>query len=101
MINYKELKIQKYKAHSWLKRMILLDDTCCFISQVLQTQGGQGYGVNLDVCLGKEDPTTFFNDGIRKIDFVLVVEENVKNCAESDGIGDGFNNSDNIDTSSK
>jgi hypothetical protein len=30
-------------------------------------------GVNLDVCRGgKEDPTTFFKDGVRKIDFVLV-----------------------------
>ena len=24
---------------------------------------------------GQEDPTTFFNDGVRKIDFVLVFEE--------------------------
>ena len=63
---------------------------------------GKGQGVNLDVCcFGKEDPTTFFNDGIRKIDFVMVVEENVKDFAESDGFGESFNTNDNIDDSSK
>ena len=80
---------------------VIFELTQYFIPQVLQTQGGRGHGVNLDVCLGKEDPTTFFNDGIRKIDFVLVVEENVKDFTESDGYGDGFNSSDNIDNSSK
>lgn len=55
--------------------------------------------MNLDVCFGKEDPTTFLNDGIRKIDFVLVVEENAKDFAESDGFTDGFNA--NTDDSSK
>ena len=69
--------------------------------QVVHTKHGQDQGVNLDVCFGKEDPTTFFNDGIRKIDFVLVVEENVKDFAESDGFGEGFNTNDNIDDSSK
>lgn len=76
----------------------------CYISlQVLHAKQGQGHGVNLDVCFGKEDPTTFFNDGIRKIDFVLVVEENVSDFKrESDvGPGDGFNPNDNVDDSSK
>merc|ERR1712223_2048837 len=68
---------------------------------VLHSNKGQDHGVNLDVCFGKEDPTTFFNDGVRKIDFVLVVEENVKDFAESDGFGEGFNANENIDDSSK
>ena len=67
--------------------------------QVLHSNKGQDHGVNLDVCFGKEDPTTFLNDGIRKIDFVLVVEENAKDFAESDGFTDGFNA--NTDDSSK
>ena len=48
--------------------------------------GGGGLGVNLDICVGKEDPTTFFNDGVRKIDFVLVFEETLK----ADGAGDDY-----------
>ena len=35
-------------------------------------------GVNLDMMRPKDDPTTYFNDGIRKIDFVLVFEETGK-----------------------
>ena len=69
--------------------------------QVLHTKQGQDHGVNLDVCFGKEDPTTFLNDGVRKIDFVLVVEENAKDFAESDGFGEGINPNGNIDDSSK
>lgn len=72
-----------------------------FTFQVLHTNKGQDHGVNLDVCFGKEDPTTFLNDGVRKIDFVLVVEENAKDFAESDGFTDGFNPNGNIDDSSK
>jgi len=34
--------------------------------------------VPLQICRGKEDPTTFFNDQKRKIDFVLVYEEDKK-----------------------
>jgi len=46
-------------------------------NDVLGSNGG--VGVNLDFCgAGKEDPTTFFNDGVRKIDFVLVFEETLK-----------------------
>ena len=67
---------------------------------MLQSQGGQNHAVNLDVCVGKEDPTTFFNDGFRKIDFVLVVEENVKDLAEAD-FGDGFNAEEGLNDSSK
>ena len=72
-----------------------------YFLQVVHTKQGHDHGVNLDVCFGKEDPTTFFNDGVRKIDFVLVVEENVKDFAESDGFGEGFNANENIDDSSK
>jgi hypothetical protein len=47
-----------------------------FCHQVVHTDHGHNNGssgVNLDICRGgKEDPTTFFRDGIRKIDFVLV-----------------------------
>ena len=46
--------------------------------------GGVGGGVNLDICVGKEDPTTFFNDGARKIDFVLVFEETKDGTDEFD-----------------
>ena len=35
-------------------------------------------GVNLDMVKAKDDATTYFNDGLRKIDFVLVYEENAK-----------------------
>jgi hypothetical protein len=69
--------------------------------QVLHNKHGQDHGVNLDVCFGKDDPTTFFNDGVRKIDFILVVEESVKDFAESDGFVEGLNPNDNIDDSSK
>ena len=31
--------------------------------------------VDLDLIRGKDDPTTYFEDGIRKIDFILVFEE--------------------------
>ena len=39
-------------------------------------------GVNLDLVKAIDDPTTFFNDGIRKIDFVLVYEESAKDTME-------------------
>ena len=34
--------------------------------------------VPLEISIGKEDPTTFFKDQKRKIDFVLVYEEDKK-----------------------
>ena len=44
--------------------------------------------MNLDFCgAGKEDPTTFFNDGVRKIDFVLVFEETLKSEEDFDTAG--------------
>ena len=60
--------------------MILLKFLILFFrQQVVHTDHGPnngasgGGGVNLDICRGgKEDPTTFFRDGIRKIDFVMV-----------------------------
>lgn len=36
-----------------------------------------GKGVNLDLIHGHDDQTTFFADGVRKIDFVLVYEERI------------------------
>ena len=65
---------------AWFVR-ILFDFS--FLFQVLQTHTGHE-GVNLDGCIGKEDPTTFFNDGMRRIDFVLVFEETVKDAAEAE-----------------
>ena len=61
--------------------------TICFDNlQVLGSNGG--VGVNLDFCgAGKEDPTTFFNDGVRKIDFVLVFEETLKSEDDFDTAG--------------
>lgn len=45
----------------------------CLFFQVVHADGHDGQGVNLDICRGgKEDPTTFFRDGVRKIDFVMV-----------------------------
>ena len=32
----------------------------------------------LEICRGKDDPTTFFKDQKRKVDFVLVYEEDKK-----------------------
>ena len=32
----------------------------------------------LEICRGKDDPTTFFKDLKRKVDFVLVYEEDKK-----------------------
>ncbi len=51
--------------------------------QILQDSSGKSglvvtrrHGVvDLDLCRGIEDPTTYFRDGLRKIDFVLVWEE--------------------------
>lgn len=39
-------------------------------------------GVNLDMVKPKDDPTTYFNDGLRKIDFILVYEESPKDTLE-------------------
>jgi hypothetical protein len=50
--------------------------------QVLPPGAKEAMGVNLDMLQAKDDPTTFFSDGIRKIDFVLVYEETVKDTLD-------------------
>ena len=59
------------------------------IFQVLPAGAHNDTGVNLDLIKPKDDPTTYFNDGLRKIDFVLVYEESPKDTMEfPDGIVD-------------
>ena len=74
-----------------------------FCSQVLQPGVKGGQGVNLDMVRAKDDPTTFFNDGLRKIDFVLVYEETAKDIDE--GLPENLDNAafdpENIDQISK
>ena len=53
-----------------------------FLFQVLPQGVKNDYGVNLDLVKPKDDPTTYFNDGLRKIDFVLVYEETSKDAME-------------------
>ena len=36
----------------------------------------------MDLVKAIDDPTTFFNDGVRKIDFVLVYEESPKDTLD-------------------
>ena len=50
--------------------------------QVLPQGVKNDYGVNLDLVKPKDDPTTYFNDGLRKIDFVLVYEETSKDAMD-------------------
>ena len=60
-----------------------------YILQVLPAGAHNDIGVNLDLIKPKDDPTTYFNDGLRKIDFVLVYEESPKDTMEfPDGIVD-------------
>lgn len=57
----------------------------CFFSfkfQVLPAGVKNDMGVNLDMVRPKDDPTTYFNDGLRKIDFILVYEESPKDTLE-------------------
>eukprot|EP00093_Oithona_nana_P002559 02559.XXX_68428_81120_1 [CDS] Oithona nana genome sequencing. len=51
-------------------------------NEVLPAGVKNDLGVNLDLVKAIDDPTTFFNDGIRKIDFVLVYEESAKDTME-------------------
>lgn len=59
--------------------MVQLSNT---IFQVLPAGVKNDLGVNLDLVKAIDDPTTFFNDGIRKIDFVLVYEESAKDTMD-------------------
>ena len=41
----------------------------------------------MDILRPKDDMTTYFNDGMRKIDFVLVYEDQIKDTMEFPDIG--------------
>ena len=53
-----------------------------YLFQVLPSGVKNDLGVNLDLVKAIDDPTTFFNDGVRKIDFVLVYEESPKDTLD-------------------
>ena len=65
-----------YRSHLFNVPLNIEDNKLgVFLFQVVHSDGqtNGASGVNLDICRGgKEDPTTFFRDGVRKIDFVLV-----------------------------